>query len=65
MKQALQSCADQHDAMIKGDIPLSLQALRSGDYKVSKLTRHNGCSLYRPGHVKKKSQPDAGRPFLT
>jgi pectinesterase inhibitor-like protein len=35
MKQALQSCADQYDAIIKGDIPLSLKALRSGDYKFS------------------------------
>jgi hypothetical protein len=45
MKQALQSCADQHDAMIKGDIPLSLQALRSGDYKVSERGTMDAASI--------------------
>jgi len=64
MKQALQSCADQHDAMIKGDIPLSLQALRSGDYKVSERGIMDAASIGQ-GQVKKISQPDTCRPFLT
>lgn len=48
MKQALQSCADQYDAIIKGDIPLSLQALRSGDYKFSERGTMD-LLLLRPG----------------
>lgn len=33
MKRALQSCASRYDAIIKADIPESLQALRLGNYK--------------------------------
>ena len=33
MNQALQSCASRYDAIIKEDIPESLQALRLGNYK--------------------------------
>jgi pectinesterase inhibitor-like protein len=33
MKRALQSCASRYDAIIKEDIPESLQALRLGNYK--------------------------------
>lgn len=63
LNQALQSCADQHDAVIKGDIPWSLQALRSGDYKFSERGTMDAAVEASP--CEKNSQPDAGRPFLT
>ncbi|KAJ6692341.1 INVERTASE INHIBITOR [Salix purpurea] len=33
VKQAFQSCASRYDAVIKEDVPESLQALRLGNYK--------------------------------